>query len=106
MCQTVDLERGTRYPGDARRDRASPESESPRARISTWPEQQLYFRCAMRPRRGGCPTAPTPPLRGLPACITALFWDAAQFHSATTYDHFTADGSARTRLVQLFFFDI
>jgi hypothetical protein len=31
ICQTVDLERGTRCPGDARRDRASPASESPRA---------------------------------------------------------------------------
>jgi Family of unknown function (DUF6445) len=35
-----------------------------------------------------------------------VIWDAALFHSATTYDHFTADGSAPTRLVQLFFFDI
>jgi hypothetical protein len=33
-------------------------------------------------------------------------WNAALFHPATTYDHFTADGSAPTRLVQLFFFDI
>jgi hypothetical protein len=32
--------------------------------------------------------------------------DAALFHSATTYDHVTADGSAPTRLVQLIFFDI
>jgi hypothetical protein len=35
-----------------------------------------------------------------------VVWDAALFHSATTYDHFTADGTAPTRLVQLFFFDI
>jgi Family of unknown function (DUF6445) len=35
-----------------------------------------------------------------------VIWDAALFHSATTYDHFTADGTAPTRLVQLFFFDI
>jgi Family of unknown function (DUF6445) len=35
-----------------------------------------------------------------------VMWDAALFRSATTYDHFTADGSAPTRLVQLFFFDI
>jgi hypothetical protein len=35
-----------------------------------------------------------------------VIWDASLFHSATTYDHFTADGSAPTRLVQLFFFDI
>ena len=35
-----------------------------------------------------------------------VIWDAALFHSATTYDYFTADGSAPTRLVQLFFFDI
>jgi hypothetical protein len=35
-----------------------------------------------------------------------VIWEAALFHSAITYDHFTADGSAPTRLVQLFFFDI
>jgi len=35
-----------------------------------------------------------------------VVWDAALLHSATTYDHFTADGTALTRLVQLFFFDI
>jgi hypothetical protein len=35
-----------------------------------------------------------------------VIWDAALFHSATTYDHFTADSSAPTRLVQLFFFDV
>lgn len=35
-----------------------------------------------------------------------VIWDAALFHSATTYDHFSADGTAPTRLVQLFFFDI
>jgi len=35
-----------------------------------------------------------------------VIWDAALFHSATTYDHFIADGTAPTRLVQLFFFDI
>jgi hypothetical protein len=35
-----------------------------------------------------------------------VIWDAALFHSATTYDHFNADGAAPTRLVQLFFFDI
>ena len=35
-----------------------------------------------------------------------VIWDAALFHSATTYDHFTANGTAPTRLVQLFFFDI
>jgi hypothetical protein len=27
-----------------------------------------------------------------------VIWDAALFHSATTYDHFTADGSAPNRL--------
>ena len=35
-----------------------------------------------------------------------VIWDAALIHSATTYDHFTTDGTAPTRLVQLFFFDI
>lgn len=35
-----------------------------------------------------------------------VIWDAALFHSATSYDHFNADGAAPTRLVQLFFFDI
>jgi hypothetical protein len=35
-----------------------------------------------------------------------VIWDASLFHSATTYDHFNADGAAPTRLVQLFFFDI
>jgi hypothetical protein len=35
-----------------------------------------------------------------------VIWDAALFHSATTYDHFSADGTAATRLVQLFFFDV
>lgn len=35
-----------------------------------------------------------------------VVWDASLFHSATTYDHFTEDGAAPTRLVQLFFFDI
>lgn len=35
-----------------------------------------------------------------------VIWDAALFHSATTYDHFTTDRTAPTRLVQLFFFDI
>ena len=35
-----------------------------------------------------------------------VIWDAALFHSATTYHHFTADGSTPTRLVQLFFFGI
>jgi hypothetical protein len=35
-----------------------------------------------------------------------VIWDAALVHSATTYDHFTAEGTAPTRLVQLFFFDI
>jgi hypothetical protein len=35
-----------------------------------------------------------------------VIWDAALFHSATTYDHFTADGCSPKRLVQLFFFDI
>lgn len=34
-----------------------------------------------------------------------VVWDAAMFHSATTYDHFTEGGTASTRLVQLFFFD-
>jgi hypothetical protein len=28
------------------------------------------------------------------------------FHSATTHDHFTAEGAAPTRLVELFFFDV
>ncbi len=35
-----------------------------------------------------------------------VIWDAALIHSATSYDHFTAEGTAPTRLVQLFFFDI
>lgn len=35
-----------------------------------------------------------------------VVWDAALFHSATTYDHFNESGTASTRLVQLFFFDI
>ena len=35
-----------------------------------------------------------------------VIWDAALFHSATTYEHFSADAAAPTRLVQLFFFDI
>ncbi len=37
-----------------------------------------------------------------------VIWDAALFHSATTYEHFNADhtATAPTRLVQLFFFDI
>lgn len=36
-----------------------------------------------------------------------VIWDSSLFHSATTYDHFnTDDGTAPTRLVQLFFFDI
>jgi hypothetical protein len=35
-----------------------------------------------------------------------VIWDAALIHSATSYDHFNADGTAPTRLVQLFFFDI
>ena len=35
-----------------------------------------------------------------------VIWDAALFHSATTYDHFTTNGAAPIRLVQLFFFDI
>jgi Family of unknown function (DUF6445) len=35
-----------------------------------------------------------------------VIWDASLFHSATTYDHFNAEGTAPTRLVQLFFFDI
>jgi hypothetical protein len=34
ICQTVDLKRGARCPGDARRDRASPESESPRTHLN------------------------------------------------------------------------
>ena len=32
--------------------------------------------------------------------------DAALFHSAATYDHVTADGSAPTQLMQLISFDI
>ena len=35
-----------------------------------------------------------------------MIWDAALFHSTTTYDHFTADGSVPAQVVQLFFFDI
>lgn len=35
-----------------------------------------------------------------------VIWDAALFHSATTYDHFSIDGTAPARLVQLFFFDV
>lgn len=35
-----------------------------------------------------------------------VIWDASLFHSATTYEHFNAEGTAPTRLVQLFFFDI
>src|ERR1700761_4840962 len=35
-----------------------------------------------------------------------VIWDASLFHSATSYDHFTAGGTAADRLVQLFFFDI
>jgi hypothetical protein len=35
-----------------------------------------------------------------------VIWDAALIHSATTYDHSSADGTAPTRLMQLFFFDI
>lgn len=35
-----------------------------------------------------------------------VIWDASLIHSATTYDHFSANGTAPTRLVQLFFFDI
>lgn len=35
-----------------------------------------------------------------------VVWDAALFHSATSYDHFSAAGAAPTRLVQLFFFDV
>lgn len=35
-----------------------------------------------------------------------VIWDAALIHSATSYDHFNANGTAPTRLVQLFFFDI
>jgi hypothetical protein len=35
-----------------------------------------------------------------------VIWDAALFHSATSYDNFTTDATAPTRLVQLFFFDI
>jgi hypothetical protein len=35
-----------------------------------------------------------------------VIWDPALFHLATNYDHFTADGSASSRPVQLFFFDI
>lgn len=35
-----------------------------------------------------------------------VVWDAALFHSATTYEGFSDEGIAPTRLVQLFFFDI
>lgn len=35
-----------------------------------------------------------------------VIWDAALFHSATTYEHFTVNDTAPTRLVQLFFFDV
>ncbi len=34
-----------------------------------------------------------------------VIWDARLIHSATSYEHFASDRSARTRLVQLFFFD-
>ena len=37
ICQTVDLERGTRCPGDARRDRASP--ETPPSRLPNGAEE-------------------------------------------------------------------
>jgi hypothetical protein len=61
ICQTVDLERGARCPGDARRDRASPESESPRAasqpgRSSRWifaalPDPAKYAAQRRQPHR-------------------------------------------------------
>lgn len=35
-----------------------------------------------------------------------VVWDAALFHSASSYEHFTEKNVAQTRLVQLFFFDI
>ncbi|UMB69013.1 DUF6445 family protein [Mycobacterium paraterrae] len=35
-----------------------------------------------------------------------VIWDASLFHSATTYDHFSSDGTSANRLVQLFFFDV
>jgi len=35
-----------------------------------------------------------------------VIWDAALFHSATSYAHFEADSDIPRRLVQLFFFDI
>jgi hypothetical protein len=35
-----------------------------------------------------------------------VIWDAALIHSATCYEHFSDEGTAPTRLVQLFFFDI
>jgi len=34
-----------------------------------------------------------------------VIWDAKLFHSATSYEEFGDRGTARTRLVQLFFFD-
>ena len=35
-----------------------------------------------------------------------VIWDAKLFHSATSYEDFSEDGPASTRLVQLFFFDV
>ena len=34
-----------------------------------------------------------------------VIWDAKLIHSATSYEPFDDDGTAQTRLVQLFFFD-
>jgi hypothetical protein len=76
ICQTVDLERGTRCPGDARRDRASPESESPRAasqpgRSSRWifaalPDPAEYAAQRRQPHRSvDCAGATIEDLPGL-----------------------------------------
>jgi hypothetical protein len=35
-----------------------------------------------------------------------VMWDASLMHSATSYQHFSDEGAAPTRLVQLFFFDV
>lgn len=35
-----------------------------------------------------------------------VIWDAHLIHSATSYEHFSDEGAAPSRLVQLFFFDV
>jgi hypothetical protein len=51
-------------------------------------------------------TATTGELVNADLYIRLVNWDAALLHSATTYDHFNAEGTAPTPLAQLFFFDI